>query len=90
MHCLHSRPEYVFSPHSERDGSQTRENLPLPGTRAALMPGDDPQPLTLSRMSQRHGKEGLLTPSKELLSSPSLNSGVSYGHGKVTGLLPVS
>ncbi|KAI1887972.1 hypothetical protein AGOR_G00180260 [Albula goreensis] len=45
------------------------------------MPGDDLQPLTPSRMSQRHGKEGLLAPGKELLTSPSLSSGVSYSHG---------
>ncbi|KAJ8381408.1 hypothetical protein SKAU_G00021860 [Synaphobranchus kaupii] len=45
------------------------------------MPGDDAQHLTPSRMSQRHGKEGLLAPSKDLLTSPSLSSGVSYSHG---------
>ncbi|KAJ8261740.1 hypothetical protein GJAV_G00157880 [Gymnothorax javanicus] len=48
---------------------------------AALMPGDDVQPLTPSRMSQRHGKEGLQTPSKDLLTSPSLSCGSSYSHG---------
>ncbi|KAG5846125.1 oxysterol-binding protein-related protein 8 isoform X3 [Anguilla anguilla] len=48
---------------------------------AALMPGDDLQPLTPSRMSQRQGKEGLAAPGKDLLSSPSLSSGVSYSHG---------
>ncbi|XP_036373787.1 oxysterol-binding protein-related protein 8-like isoform X4 [Megalops cyprinoides] len=45
------------------------------------MPGDDTQPLTPGRMSQRHGKEGLLAPGKDLLTSPSLSPGVSYSHG---------
>ncbi|KAG7454676.1 hypothetical protein MATL_G00262340 [Megalops atlanticus] len=50
-------------------------------TSTALMPGDDAQPLTPGRMSQRHGKEGLQVPGKDLLTSPSLSSGVSYSHG---------
>ncbi|XP_051544153.1 oxysterol-binding protein-related protein 8 isoform X5 [Myxocyprinus asiaticus] len=41
------------------------------------MPGDDAAHLTPGRMSQR-GKD---TPSKDLLTSPSLSPGVSYSHG---------
>ncbi|XP_036375921.1 oxysterol-binding protein-related protein 8 isoform X2 [Megalops cyprinoides] len=52
-----------------------------PVTSTALMPGDDAQPLTPGRMSQRQGKEGLQVPGKDLLTSPSLSSGVSYSHG---------
>ncbi|KAJ8402393.1 hypothetical protein AAFF_G00368820 [Aldrovandia affinis] len=52
-----------------------------PVTPTALMPGDDAQPLTPGRMSQRHGKEGLQVPGKDLLASPSLSPGVSYSHG---------
>ncbi|XP_016094284.1 oxysterol-binding protein-related protein 8-like isoform X3 [Sinocyclocheilus grahami] len=52
---------------------ESREN---PVTPAALMPGDDAALLTPGRMSR--GKEaGLHTPSKDLLTSPSL----SYSHG---------
>ncbi|XP_062373660.1 oxysterol-binding protein-related protein 8 isoform X2 [Sardina pilchardus] len=53
-----------------------------PGCSAALMPGDDAALLTPGRMSQRQGKEaGLLTPNRDLLTSPSLSPGVSYSHG---------
>ncbi|KAI1882016.1 hypothetical protein AGOR_G00246360 [Albula goreensis] len=52
-----------------------------PVTPTALMPGDDTQPLTPGRMSQRHGKEGLQVPGKDLLTSPTLSPGVSYSHG---------
>ncbi|XP_028810103.1 oxysterol-binding protein-related protein 8 isoform X2 [Denticeps clupeoides] len=49
---------------------------------AALMPGDDAALLTPVRMSQRQVKEtGLHTPSRDLLTSPSLSPGVSYSHG---------
>ncbi|XP_051974083.1 oxysterol-binding protein-related protein 8-like isoform X3 [Xyrauchen texanus] len=53
------------------------ENREHPATTAALMPGDDVAHLTPGRMSQR-GKD---TPSKDLLTSPSLSPGVSYSHG---------
>uniref|UniRef100_A0A8C2HYK2 Oxysterol binding protein like 8 n=1 Tax=Cyprinus carpio TaxID=7962 RepID=A0A8C2HYK2_CYPCA len=48
---------------------------------AALMPGDDAALLTPGRMSQRGKEAGLHTPSKDLLTSPSLSPGVSYSHG---------
>ncbi|XP_051544148.1 oxysterol-binding protein-related protein 8 isoform X2 [Myxocyprinus asiaticus] len=54
--------------------AENREHLATP---AALMPGDDAAHLTPGRMSQR-GKD---TPSKDLLTSPSLSPGVSYSHG---------
>uniref|UniRef100_A0A8C2B5T2 Oxysterol-binding protein n=1 Tax=Cyprinus carpio TaxID=7962 RepID=A0A8C2B5T2_CYPCA len=47
----------------------------------ALMPGDDAALLTPGRMSQRGKEAGLHTPSKDLLTSPSLSPGVSYSHG---------
>uniref|UniRef100_A0A9J7YML9 Oxysterol-binding protein n=1 Tax=Cyprinus carpio carpio TaxID=630221 RepID=A0A9J7YML9_CYPCA len=45
------------------------------------MPGDDAALLTPGRMSQRGKEAGLHTPSKDLLTSPSLSPGVSYSHG---------
>lgn len=48
------------------------------------MPGDDAALLTPGRMSQRGKEAGLHTPSKDLLTSPSLSPGVSYTHGKRT------
>lgn len=48
------------------------------------MPGDDAALLTPGRMSQRGKEAGLHTPSKDLLTSPSLSPGVSYSHGKRT------
>lgn len=50
------------------------------------MPGDDAALLTPGRMSQRGKEAGLHTPSKDLLTSPSLSPGVSYSHGKRTSL----
>ncbi|XP_026104343.1 uncharacterized protein LOC113075904 isoform X2 [Carassius auratus] len=57
--------------------AESREN---PVTPAALMPGDDAALLTPGRMSQRGKEAGLHTPSKDLLTSPSLSPGVSYSH----------
>ncbi|XP_056101277.1 oxysterol-binding protein-related protein 8 isoform X4 [Rhinichthys klamathensis goyatoka] len=45
------------------------------------MPGDDAALLTPGRMSQRGKEAGLHTPSKDLLTSPSLSPCVSYTHG---------
>lgn len=45
------------------------------------MPVDDAALLTPGRMSQRGKEAGLHTPSKDLLTSPSLSPGVSYSHG---------
>ncbi|XP_051544152.1 oxysterol-binding protein-related protein 8 isoform X4 [Myxocyprinus asiaticus] len=59
---------------SDWSHAENREHLATP---AALMPGDDAAHLTPGRMSQR-GKD---TPSKDLLTSPSLSPGVSYSHG---------
>ncbi|XP_061107547.1 oxysterol-binding protein-related protein 8 isoform X2 [Conger conger] len=63
---------------ADRPHAEIRDH---PATSTGLMPGDDARDLTPSRMSQRHGKEGLLVPSKDLLNSPSLSPGVSYSHG---------
>ncbi|XP_057179924.1 oxysterol-binding protein-related protein 8 isoform X1 [Triplophysa rosa] len=57
------------------------ENREHPAAPAALMPGDDAALLTPGRMSQRGKEAGLHTPSKDLLTSPSLSPGVSYSHG---------
>ncbi|XP_052440074.1 oxysterol-binding protein-related protein 8 isoform X3 [Carassius gibelio] len=65
-------------PERAQHHAESREN---PVTPAALMPGDDAALLTPGRMSQRGKEAGLHTPSKDLLTSPSLSPGVSYSHG---------
>ncbi|KPP64188.1 hypothetical protein Z043_117496, partial [Scleropages formosus] len=47
---------------------------------SALMPNDDSQPLTPSRMSQRQGKESLQVPGRDHLNSPSFSTGSNYSH----------
>ncbi|XP_051546708.1 oxysterol-binding protein-related protein 8-like isoform X2 [Myxocyprinus asiaticus] len=73
---------FVFTLTSiERNVKHHAENREHPATPAALMPGDDAALLTPGRMSQRGKEAGLHTPSKDLLTSPSLSPGVSYSHG---------
>ncbi|XP_018621109.1 oxysterol-binding protein-related protein 8-like isoform X4 [Scleropages formosus] len=52
-----------------------------PAISTALMPNDDSQPLTPSRMSQRQGKESLQVPGRDHLNSPSFSTGSNYSHG---------
>ncbi|XP_056604092.1 oxysterol-binding protein-related protein 8 isoform X2 [Triplophysa dalaica] len=75
-----------MEPCAESQGDPERalhhaENREQPAVPAALMPGDDAALLTPGRMSQRGKEAGLHTPSKDLLTSPSLSPGVSYSHG---------
>ncbi|XP_048010677.1 oxysterol-binding protein-related protein 8 isoform X3 [Megalobrama amblycephala] len=75
---MESCAESQGDPERAQHHAESREN---PVTPAALMPGDDAALLTPGRMSQRGKEAGLHTPSKDLLTSPSLSPGVSYSHG---------
>ncbi|KAG1932448.1 oxysterol-binding protein-related protein 8 isoform X1 [Pimephales promelas] len=75
---MESCAESQGDPERAQHHAENREN---PVTAAALMPGDDAALLTPGRMSQRGKEAGLHTPSKDLLTSPSLSPCVSYTHG---------
>ncbi|XP_056312189.1 oxysterol-binding protein-related protein 8 isoform X1 [Danio aesculapii] len=70
--------ESQADPDRAQHHAESREN---PLTPVALMPSDDAAFLTPAKMSQRGKEAGLHTPSKDLLTSPSLSPGISYSHG---------